>query len=921
MRLLGHLGLAFIVLACAAGCGSKDERKLIEEAQAQLDKGEQRAAVVQLKATLQKNPQSGPARLLLGKTLLALNDFSTAAVELRKARELKQSDDLVVPLLVSALTSSGQAKLAVEMLSKVELTTPRAVAELKANLAVAYAALGDRTNTIDHVAAALKADPAYVPARVMNARFVAGKGEFDASLKLIDGIIVSDPKSADAWQFKGDLLRHAKDDDEGGGAAYKRALEINPKHLGAFTGMMALSLNRGDLPTMKSLLAKAKAASPNQPYVTFAEAQVAFVSGDLKTARDRIQFLLKSWRDHPGIHQLGGMIEYSTGALLQAETHFSRVLQLAPNNFSARKMLAQTYLRSGQPTKALAALQSLLDRPDPISVVLGLAAEAYLNAGNAASAEAYFTRAAKADPKDIRFKTAVAVTRIARGQAEAGFAELEAIASSDKDTFADMALISARLRRNDFDGALKQIDKLQKKSPGTATAHDLRGRIFLRQNKLDEARASFEQALAADAAFFASAASLAAMDVVAKTPERAQKRFEGLLAKDPGNVQVIVALADIRMGMHAPQKEVVSLLSDAIKASPSDPVPRLRLIELLLADKDYKPALAAAQEANAAVQGDARLLDALGRAQYLSGEVQQALTSFRKIVALDARQALPYVRLSEVFKITKDLDAAAQNLKRALAVTPNLIAAQASLLQMAIERKDFAEAKGIVKTIQTQRPKEPIGFELEGDVHVAQGAAAGAVQAYRLAFDRAQEPRLVVKLHGQMLASNRAQADAFLNAWVAEKPKNALVLTYIADRLLVDKDYPGAELRYRDVLLLEPNNVTVLNNLSWLLVEQKKPGGLAMAEKANTLDPNRAQLLDTLASAQAAEGKFDKALESQKKAIALEPNWHLSRLHLAHIAMQAGNKALAKSELERLAYLGDKFNGQAEVAELLRKIK
>ena len=175
MRLLGHLGLWLIVLFAAAGCGSKDEHKLIEEAQAQLDKGEQRAAVVQLKATLQKNPQSGPARLLLGKTLLALNDFSTAAVELRKARELKQSDDLVAPLLVSALTSAGQAKLAVDLLSKVELTTPRAVAELKANLAVAYAALGDRTKTIDHVAAALKADPTYVPARVMNARFVAGK--------------------------------------------------------------------------------------------------------------------------------------------------------------------------------------------------------------------------------------------------------------------------------------------------------------------------------------------------------------------------------------------------------------------------------------------------------------------------------------------------------------------------------------------------------------------------------------------------------------------------------------------------------------------------------------------------------------------------------------------------------------------------
>ena len=42
-------------------------------------------------------------------------------------------------------------------------------------------------------------------------------------------------------------------------------------------------------------------------------------------------------------------------------------------------------------------------------------------------------------------------------------------------------------------------------------------------------------------------------------------------------------------------------------------------------------------------------------------------------------------------------------------------------------------------------------------------------------------------------------------------------------------------------------NALALNNVAWLMAQQKKPGALPLAEKANKLMPDQPALMDTLA--------------------------------------------------------------------------
>jgi predicted Zn-dependent protease len=145
-------------------------------------------------------------------------------------------------------------------------------------------------------------------------------------------------------------------------------------------------------------------------------------------------------------------------------------------------------------------------------------------------------------------------------------------------------------------------------------------------------------------------------------------------------------------------------------------------------------------------------------------------------------------------------------------------------------------------------------------------------------------------------------------------------LFYQGDIALSRKDFAAAESRYRNVLDLQPNNALALNNVAWMLASQGKPGGVALAEKANSLLPDRAPLLDTLALALEADNQLPKAIEAQGRAIRLEPGDSGLVLRLAKLYIKSGDKVRAKAELEALAKLGDKFSGQAEVATLMKSL-
>ena len=915
------IGSGLAISLFLAGCGGGSTDSMLASAREYQAKNDHKAAVIQIKNALQKSPDSAEARYLLGTVLLKTGEVASAEVELRKALELKFPADQVIPELARAKLAQGQFKKVTDEFAKTELGTASARAELLTLMSSAYAGLGKPDLAKTSLTAALAADPGHVPAQIASATQKAAEKDFEGALALVEDITTKNPKNHDAWRLKGDLLFFGQKQPAEALAAYRKAIELKPDFVLAYSSSLSILLSRGELEEAGKQIEQLAKLAPNNPQTKYLQAQLAYQKKDFKAARDLSQQLLKMAPTNSRALQLAGVVEFQLNSLLQAELLLAKAVAASPELLLARRILILTYLRSGQPAKALMTLNQSAGKGSLDPEFDTVAGEVYLQNGDIKKAEEYFVKAAKAAPNDMRKRTSLALAQMMTGKADSAFGELQDIASSDTGVTADMALISAHLRRSEFDKALVAIDRLEKKQVDKPYAANLRGRTLLAKKDIPNAVKSFERALTIDPTFFPAVASLASLDLAAKRPEDAKKRFETLLVKNPKNGQALVALAELSARAAAPKEETAKLIGRAIDANPVDPAPRLLLIEFYLTNNDNKQAMSAAQNAVAALPDSPEILEALGRVQQATGELNQAVTTFTKLIALQPLLPKPYLLLADAQISSKSPDAAAQNLRKALEITPGLVEAQRGLIMLSLQAKKFPDAVTIARTVQSQRPKQPIGYVLEGDVGAAQQKWDQAATAYRVGLKEAPSPELAVKLHSAVAASGKStDADKFATTWVKEHPSDAAFQFYLGDLALTRKDYVGAERLYTSVVKLQPNNAAAFNNLAWITGQLNKPGAVELAETANKLAPNQPALMDTLAMLLADKNEYARALELQTKVLTAQPQNALFKLNLAKIHIKGGKKDLARKELDDLAKLGDKFAGQAEVAKLQKEI-
>ncbi|MBA3058030.1 MAG: PEP-CTERM system TPR-repeat protein PrsT [Gammaproteobacteria bacterium] len=915
-----RIAVTLLLASLLAACNDKPEL-MLSSAKDYLAKNDSKAAVIQIKNALQSNPDLPEARYLLGTALLDSGDPAGAELELRKALDMKYPQDAVVPKLAKALLAQGHARKVTEEFAKTDIVEPSAKASLQVSLTSAYALQGKTEQSQASLNAALLADPGFAPALLLQARQKAGQREFDQALAMTEEVLVKSPASTEAWMFKGDLLMYAKSQPEQAMAAYRKALEIKPDFMPAQVSVITLLLQQSKLLDAAQQIEHLKKTAARHPQTQFLEAQLAYQKKDFKLARQIMLPVLQLVPNSAQALQLSGLVELQLNAWPAAQDYLSRVLQAAPNSTLARRALVVSYVRAGQAAEALKALLPGLNRDNVDPDLLSVAGEVYLLNGDLQKAQEYFAKAARQSPQDGRKRTSLALTRLMGGATEAGFDELQKIADSDTGTSADLALISAHLKRREFDAALKAIDALEKKQPDKPFAAQLRARTLLAKGDVNGARKSFERALALDPHYFPAVASLAGLDFAEKKPEVAKKRFEAVLTQDPKSGQAWLALAELASRTGATKDETAKLISNAVTANPTDVKSRLLLIDFNLRQQDVKAAVAAAQDGAVALPDSPELLDALGRTQQAAGELNQAIATYTKLVALQPLSALPHMRLADAHLAGKNKEAALASLHRALETKPDLLEAQRALIALMLDSKKPQDALTLARAVQQQRPQEAVGYSLEGDIHAAQKDWVNSTAAYRSGLKRVIAPELAVRLHAVLgMADQGAEASKFASSWQREHPKDAVFQLYLGDTALSRKDYASAEKHYAAVVSLQPNSAMAYNNLAWVSAKLNREGAIGFAEKANALAPNQPAFMDTLALLLSDKGEYAKALALQNQALALQPQNALFKLNLAKIHLKAGAKEQARKELAELDKLGDKFGGQTEVASLLKNL-
>lgn len=909
---MAALTATLIVLGCSDGSPAK----MMASAKDYLEKGDPAAAIIQLKNTLSKEPNSSEARLLLGRALLDSGEPVSAEVELRKAIELKAPTGQVTPLLARALMMQGQSKKVIDELAKTPTTNADELAELKTVLGHNYVILGNLEMAQTSFNEALAAKKDHAPAQLGLARLQAMKGNLADANKIVDEVLVKNPQEADAWHFKGDLQR-AEQKLPDALTAYQKVLELRPRTTSVHANIIMLQLQDRKLDLATRQLAEMQKVAAKQPMTVYLEALLAFSKKDIAAAQSAVDNLLKMQPDNPQGLQLAGAIAYQNRSDVQAQEYLGKALQKAPGLDYSRRVLITSYLRSGQATKALSALAPVLQGATTSPVWLTLAGEAHMQSGDAERAAEFFSQAAQQDPKNNRAKTALALSQMRLGHTQEAFSDLEQIAASDTGISADMALIASAMRQKNFDKALLAIAQLEKKQSNTPAVYNLRGQALLGKKDLEAARKNFEKALAIEPTYLPAATNLVFIDLTEKKIDQARQRYQAVLDKDPKNVQAMLALAQLKARTGASPDEVISLLKKAIAAAPNEATPRFALISLLLSTKDKDKARAATEEALAAIPNSPEILGVAGQVFQLAGDTNQALSAYNKLANLLPNNPQAYLRIAEIQLAAKNNQAARDTLTKGLTNQPDSLPLQRAQIMLNVAEGRFNDALTIARAIQKAQPKEAAGYLLEGDVQLAQKAWKEAAAAYRTGLKAAPTSDLAGRLYiAQFQGGQTAEASGTADSWIKAHPNDHAFRLFIADLANKRKDYATAVTHYRAVLAAAPKNPAVLNNLAWSLGQLHDPKAISYAEEANKLAPNQPAIMETLGSLYVAQGNIAPGVDLLAKAVALEPQNNDIRLSYAKALLKAGKKTEAKQALDTLSKLGNAFPAHAEVVEL-----
>ena len=236
----------------------------------------------------------------------------------------------------------------------------------------------------------------------------------------------------------------------------------------------------------------------------------------------------------------------------------------------------------------------------------------------------------------------------------------------------------------------------------------------------------------------------------------------------------------------------------------------------------------------------------LGGSYNEKGMLDEAISEFKKALALNPNSAEAHTNLGIAYGRKGRLDEAISEHKRALAVNPNSAEAHANLGTAYGKKGMLDDAISEFKQSLIINPHSAKAYYNLGTAYDKKGLLEDAISEYKKA-----------------LTINPYYAKAYHNLGLAFKARGKL---------------SDAISAYRKVLSLKPDNYEVYNDLAWIYATSPK-AHIRSGEEAVTLATKaceltgfkKAEALDTLAAAYAEQGRFDKAVEYQHKAIELAP--------------------------------------------------
>lgn len=874
----------------------------IAEARTFVDKGEIKAAVIQLKNALREDPTSVDARLMLGSLYLRSGDAPAAAKEFGRARDLGAPEKQWLPGYARALMLQGKFDDVLKEVTAEGDLDDKQRAELIALRGNANLAKGQIEDAQGEYDKALVLDRSNPMARLGKAQILLSQKQEEEALEQLNKVLLEHPSHVESRLARGDLMRRMRRLDDAL-VDYKRAIEESPRNARAYIGKALVHIAQRDVEAAKKDVEVLHKIANELPAVNYLQALVSFQEGDYDRASDELQTLLRVTPSSLQAQLMYGVVSYARNEFTIADEYLSRVLASNPKNPQLAKLVGAARIKLRDPQRAVSALEPAVTDDSRDAQLLALLGTAYLQTGDNTKGAALIERAVEIDPEQAMLRTQLAVGKIASGDTAGAIDQLESAVALGQDVVqADVLLVLSYLNKQEYDKAIEASGALEKRMSESPIPYNLTGLAYLAQNKFDDAEQSFKRALEKDPKFVVAHMNLARLGLLANKPAAAEQAYQDVLAKDPKHIGAMMGLAALAQSRNEPAK-AEEWLRRANDASPTALQPIIVLAELYLRRNEGLKAtslLSGLPPEQAELPAVLRLR---GMAQLQSGDYPSAIRTLSDLTRRQPESLEAWFQLARAQAASEQLDDARESFKRATALDPEykVPVVWVGLGELELRARRYDAALELAEQLKEKFPDRVFGYDIETAAYRGQGNAEKSMQAAEAALNIEGSTRRVNMFASlSMAAGDKDKAVSILQDWLKTHPTDGASWANLGVFQQSKGDLTGALLAYENAVKNGQSNAVILNNMAWLYLNKGDKRAEEYATRAYQQSPDSPEIVDTYGWVLFKSGKPNDGLAALQQALVIAPNNAEIALHVAEALHALKRDAEARPVLQRI---------------------
>jgi putative PEP-CTERM system TPR-repeat lipoprotein len=895
-HLATYLGVAVFISACGESVTSQEH---IANAKSAIERNELSRSEIELKNALKVDGESAEARFLLGQLYLSQGDSLVAVKELERAHSLNYDGNKVVPLLARAyilaesyedISSLDNDSNDLVIDSKIQFLAFKCIAavlnenlELAQDISLQIISLSE-TNSYSLLA------NAYV-------NFADNNNE--EALSLVSKALLADPENVDALLLKGHIS-FTLNKFANAAENFKKYNELQPK-VGVTKLFIANSLLRDNqYDEAEKYADDILAAISEQPLANYVKAVARFEKKDFALAKSHAETALNQNYNLPVLKLIAGTSAFNLNNYESAYQHLNAIIKRMPANHYSRKILAISQLQLGligDINETLIGFNATTSEEVLFlsSLSFQLAELGAIDEAKVIAEQANESEAESSAEQSVRSGILKIMTND-----PSGVLDLElALEENPNLEGAELAIAYAALQTGDHDKALKVAMAWQEKQPELAGSYNMLAAVYIAQKNNELATQALQTSLLKEASNLYALTELAKLNINIGNSIEAEKY--ALLAVDqyPNNAKALRHYYAAKPGEEALAKIELAFQKESDNIDLS-----LLYIDALINSDDLTQALVISNSLETNVKTPKKLwLQRISIYTKQQNELQ-LITTIEEWLKANPYHIEPVLMISDYYVKQRQVGKALQYLDKALSDhhKENLIIKMVKL-QLLLDTNKLYEAKKLYQDQQFENVKSEVKLGLEGRIAFLEKDFVKAVEKLTLYYKSYPSRKNAILLSLAYRADSQAvQGQKVLQDYLSKNEQDNGVRMMLADSYLATESDKAIS-AYENIIINEPNNVIVLNNLSWLYLEKGELNKAQLHSKsAIDLAPENPNVIDTYGMVLLKVGKRLDAWKALSKAYQISNGQDMNiALNYAEVAISINENQKALDVLRKVA--------------------